>query len=717
MLPRCARESSGLDCGQMNASSTTLLLALATAALSAQTAPPIPVELRSRFGFEGPVITKIGDGLQSLRMADIDGDGIVEAVIADPRRARLVAVRVDKDGKTSTEGIPTQGQIAGYAWGDVDADGRSDLLLTSSRGRLQLYRTTTKKNDELLDLGLGGRNVGMYTGDLDNDGKADLIAVSRDGLRWVTKLDSKPMLSSIEPTEENSHSFQLVDFDNDGNLDMLYVVPTPTMNLRLRRGSGDGRFGPWRIASIETLRHVFPATLADGKTGLAMIEGPNRRLTLQRFVDSGGQAPLEWWALPENAGNKGLPFAIGDFDNDGDDDVVMAQAKEAQLLFFEWRDGTFAMRTVPSLAGIASVDFGDIDGDGKLDLLLASPEESTLAWKSGATPIDAFPVPMPCTDIPVAAAVMPGGGVLVLARTDRRAAHIESTGPGAEPKTLVDLGRLPADPSRLLLADVGDAEGYEAAFVVPGEGLRIVTIGAEKTTANEKGSAGFTKKMDDGALLLCEHEGRPALMAVRDHFVRQFRVDAKGQLRVLSQDNGPAGIAQLSLAAALRDGSRIYLDSKANKLIHQTGSSAPTSIDVPPLPFTHVAAHGDAAMLLGPRGVLRIPFGPGPALETIAIHEPPTEKTSYWHGFGGDFDGDGLSDIAVMDGRLPGVQILAGGHDSLQRALAIPVYEAPPSDEPHQEPRDMQVGDINGDGRVDLILLAFDRILVYLQEK
>ena len=66
-------------------------------------------------------------------------------------------------------------------------------------------------------------------------------------------------------------------------------------------------------------------------------------------------------------------------------------------------------------------------------------------------------------------------------------------------------------------------------------------------------------------------------------------------------------------------------------------NSRVTQIDVPPLPFTHVAAHGNAALLLGPRGVLRVPFGPGPALQTVAIHEPPTVRTHYWHGFGGDF--------------------------------------------------------------------------------
>jgi len=704
------------------------LLAL-TAALTAQQAPPIPVELRQRFGFEGPVITKIGDGLRALTVADIDGDGTSEAIVADPRRARLVAVRIDANDKSSTESISTKGQIGGYTWADVDGDGRQDLLMTDSRGRLQLYHTTTKKSQELLDLGLGGRNVGMFTADLDGDDKEDLVAVSRSGMRWVTDLAGTPVLSRIEPIEDNSHSFHVADFDGDSLVDMLYVVPTSTMNLRLRRGRGDGTFGPWRIASIESLRHIFPATLPDGSTGLATIEGSNRRITLQKFANTGGRAQLDWWALPEASGNKALPFAIGDIDGDGDEDLVMAQGNRAELLFFEWTGDTFVMRTLPSLAGVSSLDIGDIDGDGKLDLLLASPEEDTLAWKPGTAPLDAFPVQMPCNDKPVAAAIDPDGGVIVLARTDRRQGHLDRTMPNGEPEKLADLGRVPADPSRLLLADVGDADGTEVAFVVPGEGLRILTIdkGAKDTaeakdaaktkSAPKTKAAGFTKKMDDGALLLCDYEGQPALMVVRNRFVRRFRVDAEGQLRVLAQDNGPAGTAELTLAAELHDGSRVYLDKKANKLIRISEDSAPMSLDIPPLPFTHVAAHGNAALLLGPRGVLRVPFGTGPSLQTIATHEPPTERTHYWHGYTADFDTDGQYDVVLMDGRLPGIQILAGDETGLRRALAIPVYEAPPSDESHPEPRDMRIGDINGDGRADIVLLAFDRILVYLQEE
>jgi hypothetical protein len=81
-----------------------------------------------------------------------------------------------------------------------------------------------------------------------------------------------------------------------------------------------------------------------------------------------------------------------------------------------------------------------------------------------------------------------------------------------------------------------------------------------------------------------------------------------------------------------------------------------------------------------------------------------------------DFDGDGIADLAVVDRHLPGVQILANGASGLQRALAVPVFETPPSEHAGNEPRDLAAGDLDGDGRTDFVLIAHDRILIYLQE-
>ncbi|HIE70301.1 MAG TPA: VCBS repeat-containing protein, partial [Planctomycetes bacterium] len=123
------------------------------------------------------------------------------------------------------------------------------------------------------------------------------------------------------------------------------------------------------------------------------------------------------------------------------------------------------------------------------------------------------------------------------------------------------------------------------------------------------------------------------------------------------------------------------------------------------------------ALLIGARGVLRVAFTTGASLKPVATHEPPTERTYYWIGRSGDFDGDGIPDLAMIDRRLPGLQILAGSKTGIRRALAMPVFETRPSESPDNEPRALATGDLDGDGRCDLVLIAHDRILIYLQDK
>lgn len=699
----------------MISKSLTVSVLLASLATAQSTPPPIPVELRARFGFTGPLVRKVGDGIGGLKTGDIDGDGRMEVVTFDSRRARLVAVGVE-GGKTSMMTIPTGGQIAGFAIADFQGNGSAQAVVVDSRGRIAIRKNDGSTLTKPIDIGLGGRGMGLFPGDLDNDGKQDIVALSRGKMRVITQLAGTPKMSAIEPTEDQVYYLNLLDIDGDKNVDMVCLVPGDRMNLRMRLGRGDGTFGAWRIATVDSLRSVFRAQLADGTPAIGTVEGATRRVAIHQYVDHGEQAAPEWWAFGEADATKTPPFAIGDIDNDGDDDLVLFPKERAQMVIYAWQDGTFVRRSVPSLAGVASVAIGDIDQDGKQDLVMASPEEEAVAWCSGAASLDSFPAQLPTVEKPVAVTVSPEGGVIVLSRDKRRNAKLHRIVKDAKPELLAELGRLPADPVRMIAADVGDRDGLEVSFVVPGEGLRAQTL-TDKSKKSRKATAGFTRKMEDGALLLGEHDGKPALIAVRDRFVRRFRFDDKDQVRVLDQNNGPDGTAELTLACEHGAGEWLFFDKKSNKLLRTPKGQPTQATDIPPLGFTHLVSHRGAALLLGPRGLLRVPFGQGPSLQPVTSHEPPTERTYYWHGQSGDFDGDGTPDLAIIDRRLPGVQILAGTPNGLTRALAVPVFETRPSESPDNEPSALATGDLDGDGLCDLILIAHDRILIYPQDK
>src|SRR5690606_12104886 len=144
---------------------------------------------------------------------------------------------------------------------------------------------------------------------------------------------------------------------------------------------------------------------------------------------------------------------------DGDQDLAVALPERAALLVLLDDGGRFAARTVPTLAGVGGLAIGDLDGDGRDDLVVASPEEGALGWKSGAAALDAFPERLPVETLPVAVAVH-GGAVYAVCRSERRDATVQRITLGAEsPQQLCELGRLGGDPLRVLAAELDGRDG------------------------------------------------------------------------------------------------------------------------------------------------------------------------------------------------------------------------------------------------------------------
>ena len=169
----------------------------------------------------------------------------------------------------------------------------------------------------------------------------------------------------------------IVDFDHDGNLDIVGVKGDGTISLFL--GAGDGTFAhgrdlsgpdePARIAvadlngdkRLDIILTHFGVTDA-GWTGsddlvvlLAKKDG-----TFKRLVRPHGSSPGA--------------LAIGDFNNDDNSDLATAGYADHASVFIGHGDGTFENPLdVPISAPFASgIALADLDGDGNLDLATAN---------------------------------------------------------------------------------------------------------------------------------------------------------------------------------------------------------------------------------------------------------------------------------------------------------------------------------------------------------
>jgi hypothetical protein len=284
--------------------------------------------------------------------ADYDKDGFLDLFVCgatrEPNADPVGRIYRNNNGAFVDVGAGLPGVVGTAAWGDFDNDGDLDLLVTGSPDNGQNFITRLFRNDNgifhevLIDLpGVWASSAAW--GDFDNDGDLDLILTgygtygqtskiyrndgpSHDSSSWVFTDIGAPIQLV------NSGSAACGDYDNDGNLDILYSGYTGAGGFStIYKGDGHGNF-------------------VDIHPGLLGV----------------GNSHVNWV----------------DFDNDGDQDVLISgQTPTGDLITKIYRnDGPSPDSTSwvftdlgVDLQGVyySATAWGDYDNDGRLDLLVS----------------------------------------------------------------------------------------------------------------------------------------------------------------------------------------------------------------------------------------------------------------------------------------------------------------------------------------------------------
>jgi len=262
-------------------------------------------------------------------------------------------------------------------WGDIDNDGDPDLGLSNQEGDgFWFYRND---GDHFTNItasgGLGivpGANkiiIAEVTGDEFND----LIIRTRSSTQFLFESNGDGTFDNITAGSgiAGAAVYNIADFDNDGNTDLLSVANN---YYSILYGNGDGTFQTaenitpyisfWGVAVLDYDRNGFMdfyATTYDGEENILMHNNGDGTFT-NTTIAAGLSYPDAAHAID-----------VGDFNNDGWIDIYLGSYSALPCKLFK-NNGDGAFTDIAAQAGATghndtrTVAFVDYNNDGWLDI-------------------------------------------------------------------------------------------------------------------------------------------------------------------------------------------------------------------------------------------------------------------------------------------------------------------------------------------------------------
>jgi hypothetical protein len=323
------------------------------------------------FGYEMPFYA---GGADAVAVGDLNGDGKLDVVVARLGASTISVGLGNGDGTFRTSlGMYAPGPVD-VALGDLGHDGHLDLLVSFPRqGELGMYRghgDGTFEPPTMVAPGSEARH--LVTADLNGDGVLDAVAfgeLNSCSRATITTLlgrgDGTFISEVVHPL--GAHGIPLTaDFDGDGRPDVAFI-DDQHYGLSVFLGQADGGLSDAVASSAYSFGGAGAAGDfdGDGHPDIAWV-GPAEtvvylgtgqgRFTARKFL-VGSIDPVS--------------VVVGDFNEDGTDDLLFSNRTGPSKLMFGNGDGSFA-KPVDGPAASKMLKVADLNGDGHLDVVAGS---------------------------------------------------------------------------------------------------------------------------------------------------------------------------------------------------------------------------------------------------------------------------------------------------------------------------------------------------------
>jgi len=330
---------------------------------------------------------------------DIDEDGNVEIVVQS------------NDGKVyifNHDGTPFTGWENGKEIGvkgagspaiaDVDNDGRDEIIVFGSFVGISVYEIDVSLKWKNLVSGLSN-NSSPVIADINNDGIKDIL-IATDGKLYALEGMNGTVMAGFPVNLSGGASFDIFgtpavgDIDGDGDLEIALAFSTadvnPVTHFQLYHHNGVLIWDKTTPSVWMTASPVMGDINNDGKVEIIFAGGQEPAI----YVFNSLGNPISGYPFRLASGHFALSPVLSDIDSDGYLDIIIPHLdpSDNKLFAVNYRGQivpNFPVQVKAELSSSAVI--GDLDGDGKPDILVGGNRNQLYAYTQQGALVSGFP--------------------------------------------------------------------------------------------------------------------------------------------------------------------------------------------------------------------------------------------------------------------------------------------------------------------------------------
>ncbi|MCX6120405.1 MAG: FG-GAP-like repeat-containing protein [Ignavibacteriales bacterium] len=344
-----------------------------------------------------------------IAISDLDGDGKTDVVVSNSSNNTLSIYRNISISGTISSGsfaakvnVPTGNNPMGVVVSDIDGDGKPDIIVCNGgEATVSVYRNMSTSGSisfaPRVNFQTGAGVISLAIGDLDRDGKPDIVTANNTSisvLRNISTIGSTSFASGVHiPASGNPYRAAIKDIDGDGKPDIVITNNTINsvsvyQNIGTGYGISSGTFAlPVYFATGENPIGVAVGDVdGDGKMDMVVANVMGNTISVFQNIGTTGNittgsfAPKVDFSTASATVNNPYDVALCDLNGDGKPEIVTANSTSEKVSIFLniCASGNVTLDSFAPKVDISTglapygLKIGDIDGDGKPDILTAN---------------------------------------------------------------------------------------------------------------------------------------------------------------------------------------------------------------------------------------------------------------------------------------------------------------------------------------------------------